>query len=109
MKLHQGHPQPTNHTWLIVICGGLIMGLALGVRHTQGIFLMPITLDKGWSRETFGFAIAIQNLIWGLAQPVTGMIADRFGSRPVMVGGLLCYAAGLVLMSSASTPTAFTL
>jgi len=68
--------------WPIVVGGGLIMGLALGVRHAQGIFLIPITMDHGWSREAFGFAIAIQNLVWGISQPFTGMIADRFGSRP---------------------------
>lgn len=95
--------------WPIVVGGGLIMGLALGVRHAQGIFLIPITMDHGWSREAFGLAIAIQNLVWGISQPFTGMIADRFGSRRVMVGGLLCYGAGLLLMSKAATPLAFTL
>jgi len=100
---------PSQRLWLIVITGGLIMGLALGVRHAQGIFLLPITLDRGWSRETFGFAIALQNLVWGLAQPLTGMIADRFGSRRVMAGGLLAYGGGLLLMAQAATPTAFSL
>ncbi|MBI2306522.1 MAG: MFS transporter [Rhodocyclales bacterium] len=85
------------------------MGMALGTRHAQGIFLLPITLDRGWSREAFGFAIAVQNLIWGLAQPLTGMIADRFGARRVLVGGLLSYAAGLLLMAQSTTPTAFVL
>lgn len=99
----------SSNPWLVVVAGGLIMGLALGVRHAQGIFLVPITLDRGWSREAFGFAIAMQNLIWGLAQPITGMIADRFGSRRVMAGGLLCYGAGLFFMSEAATPTALTL
>lgn len=98
-----------NNPLLIVVAGGLVMGLALGVRHAQGIFLMPITLDRGWSREAFGFAIAVQNLVWGLAQPITGMIADRFGSRKVIAGGLVCYGAGLILMSQAPTPAAFTL
>jgi MFS family permease len=98
-----------NHPLLIVVAGGLVMGLALGVRHAQGIFLMPITLDRGWSREAFGFAIAVQNLVWGLAQPITGMIADRFGSRKVIAGGLVFYGAGLILMSQAPTPAAFTL
>ncbi|WP_298233208.1 MFS transporter [uncultured Azohydromonas sp.] len=95
--------------WRVVVAGGLVMGLALGVRHAQGIFLLPVTLDHGWPREAFGFALAVQNLVWGLAQPVTGMVADRFGSRRVVIGGLLCYAAGLLLMSRAPTPVAFTL
>lgn len=104
------NPKPSMaNPWLVVIAGGLVMGLALGVRHAQGIFLLPVTLDRGWSRESFAFAIAVQNLIWGVAQPFTGMIADRFGSRRVMAGGLLCYAAGLLLMARAPSPAAFTL
>ena len=95
--------------WLIVVAGGLIMGMGLGVRHAQGIFQLPIVLDRGWSREAFGFAIALQNLVWGIAQPLTGMIADRFGSRRVLIGGLLCYAVGLAAMSQAESPAAFTL
>jgi predicted MFS family arabinose efflux permease len=94
---------------VFVVAGGLVMGLALGVRHAQGIFLVPITMDRAWSREAFGMAIAVQNLIWGLAQPFTGMIADRFGSVRVIIGGLLCYAAGLCLMAFAATPLEFTL
>ena len=95
--------------WLIVIAGGLVMGMALGVRHSQGIFLVPITLGQGWTREAFGFAIALQNLVWGLAQPFTGMIADRFGSRRVMIAGLVSYGVGLLLMAQAPTAAAFTL
>jgi len=92
--------------WAIVLAGGAIMGAALGVRHVQGLFLQPITLDQGWSREAFGFTLAMQNLIWGLAQPFTGMIADRFGSTKVLLPGLLLYAAGLwVTAEAASTGT----
>ncbi|OUL99059.1 MFS transporter [Variovorax sp. JS1663] len=87
-----------------VICGGAIMGLALGIRHVQGLFLLPMTLDRGWSREAFAFAIAVQNLVWGIAQPFTGMVADRFGAARVLVAGTLLYAAGLVLMSLSLTP-----
>jgi MFS family permease len=83
------------------------MGLALGVRHVQGLFLLPVSLDRGWSRETFGFALAIQNLSWGIAQPFTGMVADRFGSAKVIAAGLLFYAAGLFLMVHADTPAGF--
>ncbi len=92
-----------------VVCGGLIMGLALGARHVQGLFLMPMTIDRGWSREAFGFAIATQNLVWGLAQPVTGMIADRFGSARVIAAGTLLYLAGLACMSLSATPIQLTL
>ncbi|HEX7955223.1 MAG TPA: MFS transporter, partial [Burkholderiales bacterium] len=98
----------TRLLWAIV-SGGVIMGLALGARHVQGLFLVPMTLDRGWSREAFGFALAMQNLVWGLAQPFTGMIADRFGSVRVVVAGTLLYLAGLVLMSLATTPLGLTL
>jgi len=99
------HRQP----WVFVVAGGLIMGLALGIRHATGIFQVPITMDNAWTREVFGFSIAIQNLIWGLAQPFTGMLADRFGSMRVIIAGLVFYAVGLALMSIAITPLAFTL
>lgn len=81
--------------WIPILAGGLIMGLALGVRHVQGLFLLPVTMDRGWSREMFGFTMAVQNLTWGLAQPFTGMIADRYGSAKVIAGGLVFYALGL--------------
>lgn len=94
---------------MAVVCGGLIMGMALGIRHAQGLFLVPMTVDRGWSRETFAFAMAVQNLFWGLAQPFTGMIADRFGPVRVMATGTLLYLAGLVFMAYATTPLGFTL
>jgi MFS family permease len=92
-----------------VIAGGLVMGATLGIRHVQGLFLPPVTLERGWSREAFGLALALQNLLWGIAQPFTGMIADRFGSARVIVGGMLCYALGLALMAQAATLGLFTL
>lgn len=97
------------HPWVVVTAGGLVLGLAMGVRHAQGLFLLPVTLERGWSREAFGFALAVQNLAWGLAQPFTGMLADRFGARLVVVCGLLCYGAGLILMAQAPSVAAFTL
>jgi MFS family permease len=93
----------------IVLCGGIIMGLSLGARHVQGLFLLPMTTDRGWSREAFAIAIALQNLVWGFAQPFTGMIADRFGSTRVLLGGLALYATGLGLMSTATSAVGFTL
>jgi MFS family permease len=97
------------NTWSIVLCGGIIMGMALGARHVQGLFLLPMTGDRGWGREAFGFAIAMQNLVWGLAQPFTGMIADRYGSARVLFAGLLLYAAGLYSMSITTSIAGFTL
>ncbi|MBT0964046.1 MFS transporter [Denitromonas iodatirespirans] len=83
---------------LVIVCGGLILSLALGMRHSFGLFLQPMSFDQGWGRETFAFAIALQNLLWGVAQPFTGMVADRFGAGRVVVFGALAYVAGLVLM-----------
>ncbi|MFJ3461559.1 MFS transporter [Achromobacter spanius] len=93
--------------WLLVLAGGVVMGLALGVRHVQGLFLLPVTMDRGWSRETFAIALAVQNLTWGIVQPFTGMIADRYGSAKVIAGGLVFYALGLTGMAHATTPAAF--
>jgi MFS family permease len=92
--------------WFLVLAGGIVMGMALGVRHVQGLFLPPLTLDRGWSRETFGFAIAVQNLTWGVMQPFAGMLADRYGSAKVVAGSLVFYALGLGLMAHAATPVA---
>lgn len=89
----------------LLLAAGLVMGLALGVRHVQGLFLLPMIADRGWTRESFALAMAVQNLVWGLAQPFTGMLADRFGSWRVMLGGMALYAAGLCGMAMApSTP-----
>src|SRR4051794_8476638 len=95
--------------WLIVLAGGAIMGAALGIRHVQGLFLQPITLDQGWSREVFGFTLAMQNLFWGLAQPFTGMIADRYGSIKVILSGLLLYALGLFVTAHSLSTAEFLL
>ncbi|SPD67557.1 Nitrate/nitrite transporter NarK (plasmid) [Cupriavidus taiwanensis] len=92
--------------WVLVLAGGVLMGVALGVRHVQGLFMLPIIAERGWTRETFAFAMAVQNLAWGLAQPFTGMLADRYGSWKVMAGGLALYAVGLYGMTQAHTSTA---
>ena len=88
---------------MVLLCGGLALTLALGTRHTFGLFLQPMTMDLGWGRQTFAFAIAIQSLIFGIAQPFTGMISDKFGAGRVMAGGALLYALGLALMADSTT------
>ncbi len=95
---------------LVLIAGGVVVFLAVGLRHSFGLFLKPVTQDlSAVNRETFGFALALQNLMWGLAQPIAGMIADRFGTaRVVFVGGAL-YASGLVCASLSSTALGLTL
>ena len=92
----------------VLMCGALVVTLSMGIRHGFGLWLAPITMDRGWSRETFAFAIAIQNIAWGVAGPLAGMVADRFGAwRVLAVGGLL-YAAGLVAMGLSTSGLAFT-
>ncbi len=94
--------------WILVL-SSVVLTLSLGVRHGFGLFLAPMSTDFGWGREVFAFAIALQNLIWGLAQPITGALADRFGAgRAVLVGGLF-YVVGLVLMGMAETPLGLSL
>lgn len=88
---------------LIVICGGILLGLSLGVRNVQGLFMLPMIGERGWTREHFGIAIALQNIVWGLSQPLTGMIADRYGSVKVMLAGSALYALGLYLEASATS------
>jgi predicted MFS family arabinose efflux permease len=91
----------------VLLCGAAIVTLSMGIRHGFGLYLQPITMDRGWTRETFAFALAVQNLAWGLAGPFAGALADRFGAfRVLLVGGVL-YALGLVVMASASAGLAF--
>ena len=94
---------------LILLCGSIVVSLSLGIRHTFGLFLQPMTQDLSWSREAFSFAIALQNLMWGAGGPVTGWLADRFGAGKVVFGGGLLYAAGVGLMAYSTTPFMFTL
>ena len=90
-------------SWLVVLmCGSLIIACSMGVRQVSGLFLRPVAMDLALSREAFGFAVALQNLVWGLTQPVAGFLADRYGTRPVALGGVLLYAAGLALAAFAS-------
>jgi MFS family permease len=93
----------------ILICGGLILTLALGTRHTFGLFLQPMTADLDWSRQTFAFAIAIQNLVYGLGTPLAGMITDKYGAARVLLAGALLYAAGLVCMAFSDSGWEFSL
>lgn len=86
-----------------MVCGALILTLSMGVRHTGGLFLQPMTLDQGWSRELFSFSIALQNLLWGLFQPFAGAFADRHGAGRTLVGGALLYIVGLVIMAHADS------
>ena len=83
--------------------------LSMGIRHGFGLFNLPITLDNGWGRETFAFTIALQNLIWGAIQPITGALADRFGAFKIMLAGGVLYALGLAGMALSNDVLNFTL
>src|SRR5688572_23258132 len=82
----------------LVIAGCLIAAVTNGIRTTFGLFTIPMTTELGLSREAWGMAMAIQNLVWGIAQPFAGAIADKYGTARVIVFGLVLYAAGVVLM-----------
>ena len=89
---------------VVLICGTIILSLAFGLRQSFGIFLAPISADLGWGREVFSIAMALQNLVWGLSQPFSGALADRFGPAKVVGAGAVLYVAGLYLMSQSTTP-----
>jgi len=102
-------PAPAQRlTWrtpaVIVVCGCLIGMLTFGPRSTLGFFLTPLSQSNGWGRDVFALALAMQNLLWGLGQPLAGAVADRYGSVRVLAVGVLMYAAGLVLMAYATSP-----
>ena len=93
----------------VLICGAAIVTLAMGIRHGFGLWLQPITTQYGWTRENFAFAIAIQNLSWGVTGIAAGMLADKFGAFKVIIGGAILYALGLFGMAYMSTPFLFAL
>ena len=87
-----------------ISCACIIALLAFGPRSSMGFFQLPILQDNGWSRTTFGMAMALQNLCWGLGQPLFGLVADKFGTWRVLAFGALLYSLGLVVMAVAPTP-----
>src|SRR5512134_1899655 len=95
--------------FVVLICGGIILTLSLGTRHTFGLYLQPMTVDLGWSRQTFAIALAIQNRVYGFATPIAGMISDRWGTGRVIVGGTVLYALGIALMAYSTTGPEFSL
>ena len=89
---------------MIIICGCAIALLSFGPRSSLGFFIQPMSREFSWGRDVFGLALALQNLLWGLGQPIAGAIADRFGVLRVMCVGALLYAGGLLMMRYAATP-----
>jgi MFS family permease len=94
---------------VVVLCGCVIGLLSFGPRSAGGQFLTPMSLDYGWGRDVFSLAFAIQNLLWGVGQPLAGAIADRFGTVRVVCVGAILYALGLIGMAYADTAGTLTL
>ncbi len=89
---------------VIVICGCLIATITYGPRSSFGFFMAPMTLDNAWGRDVFALSVAMQTLIYGMAQPFSGALADKFGTVRVIIVGALLYASGVFMMSRATTP-----
>ena len=96
--------EPDIATILAIACGCLIALLTFGPRSAIGFFQIPMLADRGWSREDFALAIAVQNLLWGAGQPIFGAIADRYGTARVLLLSGLLYASGLALTAVATSP-----
>jgi MFS family permease len=94
---------------IILICGCLIALIGFGPRSTLGLFLAPVTQEKGWGRDIYALALALQMLLWGAAQPFVGGIADKFGAVRVMWVGAALYALGLAGMAYATSQGALVL
>ncbi|MGH8786497.1 MAG: MFS transporter, partial [Cupriavidus necator] len=93
----------------ILIGASVMLSLAMGLRQSLGIFMPPLTRDLGISVSDFTIAIAVQNLAWGLLQPLAGAWATRIGFRPLMLAGSLLYVIGLVLLATAHSMVGVTL
>ncbi|MES2283480.1 MAG: MFS transporter [Pseudomonadota bacterium] len=102
-------PSKTLSTAQVLACGAAILTLSMGIRHGFGLWLQPITQAQGWTRETFAFAIAIQNLSWGVFGILAGMFSDRFGAFRILIAGTVAYALGLAGMALSPTGLMFTL
>ena len=91
--------------WMpILIMGALMVSITMGVRQSFALFLLPISAEIGEGRSVFSFAIAVQNLMWGLASPIFGAMADRYGAKPVALAGGAIYMTGMVIMAGLVTP-----
>lgn len=94
---------------VVLVCASAILAISLGIRHSFGLFLQPVSMAGGWGREVFALAIALQNLVWGASQPFAGMVADRFGAGKVIIAGTIFYGLGLFVMAQPQGELAFVL
>ena len=92
-------PAPRRSMLLLIVLSGLIISICMGLRQSLGLYMRPMTVDLGITAATFGFTIALQNIVWGLAQPFVGALGDRYGARPVLIGTAFIFAGGLALMA----------
>jgi MFS family permease len=91
----------------VLIAGSIVLALAFGIRHSFGIFLIPISKNNNWGREVFAMGLAFQNLMWGIWQPFAGRVSDRIGAGYAVLIGAILYSLGLLLMGIVSTKTGF--
>ncbi len=98
------HPKNPPLPLLLIVCGCLIAMMTFGPRSAMGFFQLPMLAEKGWDRQTFGLAMAFQNLAWGLGTPFFGAMADRYGTWRVLALSAIFYTSGLVMMAFASSP-----
>jgi len=106
----RAEPNPTWRALAVVVTAACLIALITnGMRTTFGLFTEPLSLGRGWSREVFALAIAIQNLVWGIGQPFAGALADRLGSARVLAAGTVMYVLGIIFMSFSTSPLALNL
>ena len=109
MKIYSKEVDSWRTPSLVIGSGCLIAIVAFGPRSTLGFFLTPMSTAHHWGRDVFAFALALQNLLWGVGQPLGGIIADRFGTVRVLCAGALLYGLGLALMAHATSAPALDL
>lgn len=101
-NLQDAHNSAQSTTlWTVIVAAATIVAVGMGLRQALGLYLKPISMDLGIGREAFAFAVALTNLIWGIAAPVAGYVADRFGAGRIVVVGCLSLAAGFFLLYTA--------
>jgi MFS family permease len=108
MSMPAAVEKPKSIDWrtpaVVLVCGCLIAMISFGPRSSLGFFLTPLSQTNHWGRDVFAFAVAIQNLLWGIGQPFAGAVADRFGTNRVLCVGAVLYALGLAIMARSTTP-----
>ena len=102
-------PSTPNQVTTAIIAGCVIAFLSFGFAATFGVFLAPMSSDLGWGREVFSLSVAVQALMWGVAQPIAGAVADRYGTARVIAFGAICAGVGFVLRGLVADPTLFVL